>query len=541
MSEQVKINPDLSIILVGSVINKFISEYEGDMPDNRATIPVQNFITELNDTTYKYTRDFPNDEINFPQIDIKLLSFIINRTLYFKFVSVTNDEVVVEVGDKYENYLKNIVATSTFRYSKFLLNGAKQLYQLEKESVNGSEDVIEDANGNGEVIETTEEVKENAEPTYEANAEEVPTEGDVESPQQQSTEKESEGDNIEEEVRDESNEREGKESELVEEVELASPEIEELSQVEGNTSGHMGSVEKESKDSSQSNKEQTGSGESKEKLDENDEKDDDISKTILESQDVSTKENEDRESEDENEGKDPLELVEPVTEINKDADAQIEEKSPSTAEEASINVEDSSKIKETKDIAEPKDEQEGNTSDEDAEQDKSAVDESASPEPAASKEPSEEKTIEIIQSEPEATMQSKSEVQSRKRPRSRSPAPSQHHKRFQNIAVNLISSIQEHRFSSPFLQAVNPKDAPNYYEMIYQPKDLKSISKALKSKNDPPAYSSIKELERDVMLMFANCIMYNRPDEDLVDLTRTMKKDVGDMFKMFKEAESEMK
>ena len=65
--------------------------------------------------------------------------------------------------------------------------------------------------------------------------------------------------------------------------------------------------------------------------------------------------------------------------------------------------------------------------------------------------------------------------------------------------------------------------------------------KALKSKKEPPVYLLIKELERDVMLMFANCIMYNRLDEDLVELTRTMKRDVGDMFKMFKEAELEMK
>ena len=149
MSEQVKINPDLLIILVGSVINKFISEYEGDLPDNRASIPVEDFITQLNNTTRKYTQDFPNDEINFPYIDIKLLSFIINRTLYFKFVSVVNDQVMVEVGDKYENYLKNIVATSTFRYSKFLLNGAKLLYKSEQESAKASE----------EVIETTEEVR----------------------------------------------------------------------------------------------------------------------------------------------------------------------------------------------------------------------------------------------------------------------------------------------------------------------------------------------------------------------------------------------
>ncbi len=130
-------------------------------------------------------------------------------------------------------------------------------------------------------------------------------------------------------------------------------------------------------------------------------------------------------------------------------------------------------------------------------------------------------------------------VQSRKR--SKSPAPGQQHKRFQNIAVNLINSIQEHRFSSPFLQAVNTKDAPDYHSIIFEPRDLKNILKAVKSKRDPPTYQSVKELERDIMLMFANCIMYNRSGDDLIELTKIMKEEVSEIFKMFEEAEEEIK
>ena len=73
---------------------------------------------------------------------------------------------------------------------------------------------------------------------------------------------------------------------------------------------------------------------------------------------------------------------------------------------------------------------------------------------------------------------------SRKRARSRSPlpVPAQQHKRFQNIAINLLNSIQEHRFSSPFLQPVSVKDAPDYYNVVREPRDLKNIMKAVKSK-----------------------------------------------------------
>lgn len=127
------------------------------------------------------------------------------------------------------------------------------------------------------------------------------------------------------------------------------------------------------------------------------------------------------------------------------------------------------------------------------------------------------------------------------RKRSLSPVSvSSQRKRFQNIAVNLINSIQAHRFSSPFLQPVNKRSAPDYHKCIYQPKDLKGILRAVKLKQNPPAYGLVKELERDIMLMFANCVMFNKSDGDLVELTRSMSSDVANMFKMFEEAELDL-
>jgi bromodomain-containing protein 8 len=118
---------------------------------------------------------------------------------------------------------------------------------------------------------------------------------------------------------------------------------------------------------------------------------------------------------------------------------------------------------------------------------------------------------------------------------------SQLHKRFQHIAVNLIDSIQAHRYSSPFLQQVSKRDAPDYYDVIYKPKDLKNILKAVKLKHDPPQYELIKQLEKDIILMFANCIMYNRSSDDLVKLTISMRDDVNNIFKLFEEAELDIK
>lgn len=132
-------------------------------------------------------------------------------------------------------------------------------------------------------------------------------------------------------------------------------------------------------------------------------------------------------------------------------------------------------------------------------------------------------------------------VESRKRQASSSLASLQQRKRFQHIAVNLIDSIHTHRYSSPFLNPVNKKEALDYSDIIYQPKDLKNILRGIKLKADPPEYLTIKELERDIMLMFANCVMYNRSDTDLVELTRSMKDDVRASFKLFEDTEAEMK
>lgn len=133
----------------------------------------------------------------------------------------------------------------------------------------------------------------------------------------------------------------------------------------------------------------------------------------------------------------------------------------------------------------------------------------------------------------------KDDILKTERKRSLSPlASSQKRKRFQNIAINLIKTIEEHRFSSPFLTRVL---TDNYEDVIYDPKDLKSILKAIKQKDDPVAYETVKDLERDIILMFANCVMFNKSSTHLVNMAKEMKDDVRTTFKMFEEAESDIK
>ena len=62
--------------------------------------------------------------------------------------------------------------------------------------------------------------------------------------------------------------------------------------------------------------------------------------------------------------------------------------------------------------------------------------------------------------------------------------------------------------------------------------------KQVKLKSDDPEYTSLKQVERDIMLMFANCVMFNHEDDDLVKLTRSMRDDVLSSFDIFEEAET---
>lgn len=111
------------------------------------------------------------------------------------------------------------------------------------------------------------------------------------------------------------------------------------------------------------------------------------------------------------------------------------------------------------------------------------------------------------------------------------------YKRFQSIAINLLDTVQYHRFSSFFMNSVSRKEALDYYDLVYVPKDLRTILKLVKSKKKPLIYTLLKELERDIMLMFANCVMYNNFKSDLVHSALIMKQDVTKIFIEFRDAQ----
>ncbi|KAI1432091.1 bromodomain-containing protein [Xylaria sp. CBS 124048] len=71
----------------------------------------------------------------------------------------------------------------------------------------------------------------------------------------------------------------------------------------------------------------------------------------------------------------------------------------------------------------------------------------------------------------------------------------------------VLTELKAHtEYSTPFLQRVNKRDAPDYYNFIKQPMDLSSMTKKLKSLT----YKSKTEFVADLNLIWDNCLRYNQ-------------------------------
>lgn len=123
------------------------------------------------------------------------------------------------------------------------------------------------------------------------------------------------------------------------------------------------------------------------------------------------------------------------------------------------------------------------------------------------------------------------------------PTPATHvlwTRAFHKISMTALDQIIGHRYANMFAHPIKPRLAPGYYEIILRPQDLKGIQKAITAGSkaaqaavatmegvDPNAHAvwlpisvdlvpprgiiNIAQLERELIHMFANAIMYN-PD-----------------------------
>ncbi|KAH7677152.1 Histone acetyltransferase protein [Dioscorea alata] len=73
----------------------------------------------------------------------------------------------------------------------------------------------------------------------------------------------------------------------------------------------------------------------------------------------------------------------------------------------------------------------------------------------------------------------------------------------------LLKMMNEHLDSWPFKEPVDPRDVPDYYDIIKDPMDLRTMSKRLESEL---YYVTFEMFVADVKRMFANARTYNSPE-----------------------------
>jgi bromodomain-containing protein 8 len=101
------------------------------------------------------------------------------------------------------------------------------------------------------------------------------------------------------------------------------------------------------------------------------------------------------------------------------------------------------------------------------------------------------------------------------RRRGRPPATdSQTSKKFQTVIIMVHSQISQHRNGNIFHNPIKTSEAPDYYDIIKRPMDLKTIKARIRDGQ----IASSDEFQRDVYLMFANSLMYNRPGSDIYNM-----------------------
>ncbi|WAQ96933.1 NU301-like protein [Mya arenaria] len=76
------------------------------------------------------------------------------------------------------------------------------------------------------------------------------------------------------------------------------------------------------------------------------------------------------------------------------------------------------------------------------------------------------------------------------------------------LLFKLLHSLQVHKMGWPFLEAVDPIEVPDYYEIVKDPMDLSQVEANL----DGHQYRRLTDFIKDVTKIFNNCRLYNPPD-----------------------------
>ncbi|KAJ7638851.1 hypothetical protein FB45DRAFT_904056 [Roridomyces roridus] len=106
-------------------------------------------------------------------------------------------------------------------------------------------------------------------------------------------------------------------------------------------------------------------------------------------------------------------------------------------------------------------------------------------------------------------------------------------KRFQTVITMVHNQISQHRNGNIFHNPIKPSEAADYHDIVKRPIDLKTIKAKVK---DGVIVSSL-EYQRDIYLMFANAMMYNRPGSDVHVMAEDMMVESEGYISTFRQTE----
>ncbi|VDI06875.1 bromodomain adjacent to zinc finger domain protein 1B [Mytilus galloprovincialis] len=85
-----------------------------------------------------------------------------------------------------------------------------------------------------------------------------------------------------------------------------------------------------------------------------------------------------------------------------------------------------------------------------------------------------------------------------------------------SICEQLVANLMKHKSCWPFLNPVNKKEVPDYYEIIKHPLDFQIVKDRLQCL----VYGSVEECLEDVKVVFNNCETYNPEGSEILECMR---------------------
>ncbi|CAH2259231.1 nucleosome-remodeling factor subunit NURF301 [Pararge aegeria] len=103
-------------------------------------------------------------------------------------------------------------------------------------------------------------------------------------------------------------------------------------------------------------------------------------------------------------------------------------------------------------------------------------------------------------------------------------------KDFENLK-RLIKQIQLHKNAWPFMEPVDPREAPTYYKVIKEPMDLQTVERKV---NDQ-TYSTLSDFIGDMTKIFDNCRYFNPKDSEFYRCAEGLEAFFAQKIKYFRE------